>query len=118
MPKTCSSRRMRLPLRLRLCGWCVGMTGRRLLGGSKLGLVIDVALLIAETFGSSKGVDKILGIDGLQALLESFVEKTVAGFGQYIVRQLVQIGGCHLIEDLVLGAANQRLAEVTYPALN
>lgn len=92
---------------------------RRLLSaGSEVGLFVNVVGLVPKPLGSSEGIDEPLGFDGLEPLLESFIEQVVACLGQDLVGKLVQIGSGNVVEDLVLGKSYHGFPKITYSALN
>lgn len=87
-------------------------------GITVVGFLLHITDLVAETFGPCQGIDKTLGINGLESLLQDLVEEGDAGFGKDQVGHLVQVMRGHLLEDLGLAAGDKTLAKVTDASLN
>lgn len=80
----------------------------------EVAVLLHVARLISKALGSSKRIDKALRFDCLQTRLESFVQEFFAGLGQDAVSKLVQLGGGHLVDELLFCGSNHGFAKVAY----
>lgn len=68
-----------------------GRRGRGRVGTCRGGIVLYVAWQVPKAFGPGERIDQVLCVDGLETLVQSFVQEGVAGLGQDALSKLVQV---------------------------
>lgn len=78
----------------------------------------NVVGVVAQTIRPREGVDETASLDGAQANHEGLVEESVAGLGDDLISDLVQISLTHPIDQLVLSRQDDFRAKGSKVSLN